>query len=78
VATKEGVLLWGEINRLTEICYVMEVNMEKAKVMRINLKARNLNTDYDISKNTGEFEIFQLFGGRTCKKFILGTYKKIH
>jgi len=27
-----------------------------------NLKARNPNTNYDTSKNTGEFGIFQLFG----------------
>jgi len=39
----------------------MEMNVEKTKVMRISRQGTP-NTNYDTSKNTGEFGIFQLFG----------------
>ena len=46
---------------LTEIerCYRMEMNVEKARVMRISLQPR---TDYERSKTTGKCGLYQLFG----------------
>jgi hypothetical protein len=63
VLLAKEVVLQGMIERLTEIrlCYGMEMTAKKNKSNK-NIMANISNTDYDRSKTTGEYGIFQLFG----------------
>jgi len=58
---KKETVIWGVIDRLTEIRrrYGLEMNVEKNEGNE-NLKATTSDTDYDISKTTAECGIFQL------------------
>ena len=72
LAKKERVLLWGMINRLTEICYGMEMNVEKTKVMRISRQESPV--EIMIHQKTVEtLEYFTYLGSmiiKRCKMYV--------